>query len=150
MDEELHHLFHAHKLCHYKDKVAELGVRRIEDLHHVEGDDLKDIGMRKIQVRAFEKMRQAAVMGPAPPNYPPPAALLPPSASLPSPRGIKPGPPNYPPPAAFLPHSASSKAEDPGELVQGVCGGMYVWNAEKIELYEVLPSGCKRAKTTKI
>ena len=98
--------------------------------------------------------------GPAPPKHPPPAALLPvpspgSSAALskhPPLAGVlrSPAPPNHPPPVELLPRSASSKSEDVGELVQGVCGGMYVWDAEKKELQDYNSADSKRARITKM
>ena len=96
MDNELEALVHEFNLGHYKDKLAGLGLHKIRDVHHLEEADLNEIGMRKIQLRAFKRMCQAACIelkkslpishtvprnqitktGPAPPAHPPPAELL--------------------------------------------------------------------------
>ena len=55
MDEHLQRLFEEHKLSHYTQRLAELGLERIHDLHHIEDADLIHVGMGKIQIRAFEK-----------------------------------------------------------------------------------------------
>ena len=99
MDEHLQRLFEQHKLVQYIPRLAELGLKRIHDLHHIEVTDLIDVGMGKIQIRAFEKIREASKLEchyaaqtpelsmplrsiskqniPAPPNHSPPDALLP-------------------------------------------------------------------------
>lgn len=170
MDEQLQRLLHLYKIGHYEHKLEGLGVRKIEDLHHIEAIDLDEIGMRKFQLRAFEKMCQTANLelqqplpsnavispvppqenlitkGPAPPNHPPPAALLTHHASASATGKKRPAPPDRPPPASFLSRTTSSKTEKVGEIVEGVCGGKYIYDADKKELYEISASDYKRDK----
>ena len=47
-------------LSEYEDKLKEIGASKIDHLHDIEEQDLRDIGMRPLEIRRFQKKLHAA------------------------------------------------------------------------------------------
>ena len=47
-------------LSEYEDKLNEIGASKIDHLHDIEEQDLRDIGMRPLEIRRFQKKLHAA------------------------------------------------------------------------------------------